>query len=209
MSVTIPPQYQTLFATSAKEAGIPLSILAGVANQESGFNPTIVSSAGAKGIMQFEPGTAASVGVTNPDDPTQAVPAAANLLASYYKKFGSWSDALAAYNAGPGAVEKYGGVPPYSQTQSYVADILSTSGVNGGSGSGVGGIFGNAKSALSTVGSAATPSSSTSSGSSGTGGLLAKIGGFLLGAALLVVGVIILTKNNAPPVAAAVAETAA
>ena len=93
--------------------------------QESSGNPNAKSSAGAEGLMQLMPSTAASLGVSNPYDPTQAINGGAKYLAQLYKQFnGNITDTLAAYNAGPGAVQKYGGVPPYQQTQSYVNSIM-------------------------------------------------------------------------------------
>jgi soluble lytic murein transglycosylase-like protein len=87
-----------------------------------------VSPTGAQGIAQFEPGTAAGHGVS-PFDPASAIPGAARLLASYHSRFGSWSLAAAAYNAGVGAVESAGGVPQNGQTPSYVADVMAMSGL--------------------------------------------------------------------------------
>ena len=92
-------------------------------NQESGFNPNAVSPAGAIGIAQFMPGTAAGLGV-DPWDPVASLEAAARLMKSYLDRFGSYELALAAYNAGPGAVEQYGGIPPYPETQAYISRIL-------------------------------------------------------------------------------------
>lgn len=116
-----------LVGSAAAGSGVPQDLLTALLQTESGFDPGAVSSAGAEGIAQIMPGTAASLGV-DPFDPQQAVPAAARLLRSYYDRFGSWRLALAAYNAGPGAVERFGGVPPYPQTESYVARIESLSG---------------------------------------------------------------------------------
>jgi len=109
--------------------GIPTDLLARQAFQESSFNPSTIyggpNSAGAVGLMQFEPATAAQYGVTNLDDPSQEIPAAATYMAALYKQFGSWALALAAYDAGPGNVTKYGGIPPFTETQNYVSQILS------------------------------------------------------------------------------------
>jgi cell wall-associated NlpC family hydrolase len=126
----VPSQYQSIFQAASAISGVPGTLLSAVAGTESGFQPGAVSGAGAEGLMQLMPGTAASMGV-NPFDPAQAVPAAAQLLASYHQQFGSWSLALAAYNAGPGAVQQYSGVPPYPQTQAYVQGVLSRAGMQG------------------------------------------------------------------------------
>ncbi|MHB1503198.1 MAG: transglycosylase SLT domain-containing protein [Acidimicrobiales bacterium] len=120
----VPPGLVSLFETSAAGAGISPELLAAVAKTESGFDPGAVSSAGAQGIMQLMPATAASHGV-DPFDPAQAIPAAAAILAGNLQAFGSVPLALAAYNAGAGAVERYGGIPPYSQTQSYVSSVIA------------------------------------------------------------------------------------
>jgi soluble lytic murein transglycosylase-like protein len=118
------------FASAAASTGVPVSLLNAVASTESSFQPGAVSSAGAEGLMQLMPSTAASLGV-NPFNPSQAVNAAAQLLSNYHQQFGSWSLALAAYNAGPAAVQAYSGVPPYSQTQNYVQTVLSRAGMEG------------------------------------------------------------------------------
>jgi soluble lytic murein transglycosylase-like protein len=100
-----------------------------VAQTESDYQPGAVSGAGAEGLMQLMPSTAASLGV-NPFDPAQAVNGAARLLSSYHNTYGSWSLALAAYNAGPAAVEQYSGIPPYAQTQTYVQTVLARAGMD-------------------------------------------------------------------------------
>jgi cell wall-associated NlpC family hydrolase len=114
--------YANLFHDASARYGVPSALLAAVAHQESGFNPNARSSAGAVGLMQFMPGTAAGLGV-NALDPTSSVNGAARYLSGLYKEFGSWDLALAAYNAGPGNVRKYGGIPPFSETQHYVSNI--------------------------------------------------------------------------------------
>ena len=126
--VTVPAQYVTPIETAAAANGIPASLLAALVSQESGFNPSAVSSAGAQGIAQIMPSTAAGMGV-NPLDANQSINAAAQLLGSYSAKFGSYANALAAYNAGPNAVQRYGGVPPYPETQAYVPAVLSLAGL--------------------------------------------------------------------------------
>ncbi len=128
-SLGVPSSLLPLFEQASAQSGVPASLLAAVAKQESGFNPRAVSSAGAQGLMQLMPSTAAGMGV-DPFDPQQAIGGAARLLSSYLQQYGgSVPLALAAYNAGPGAVASYGGVPPYAQTQAYVSSILGSLGV--------------------------------------------------------------------------------
>jgi cell wall-associated NlpC family hydrolase len=115
-------QYSALFAQNERSYQLPAGLLAAVAQTESGGNISAVSPAGAQGLMQLMPGTAQGLGV-DPWNPAQAVQGAAQLLSGYLRRFGSVPLALAAYNAGPGAVEQYGGVPPYRETQNYVAKI--------------------------------------------------------------------------------------
>jgi hypothetical protein len=122
----VPPQLAPLFAKAASRYGLPPALLPAVAEVESGFDPGAVSPAGAEGLMQLMPSVAASLGV-DPFDPAQAISGAARILASDLQRFGgSLPLALASYNAGPGAVAAYGGIPPYRQTQDYVAKVLST-----------------------------------------------------------------------------------
>jgi cell wall-associated NlpC family hydrolase len=115
-------RYDSLFAQNESRYQLPSGLLAAVAQTESGGNIAAVSPAGAQGLMQLMPSTAQGLGV-NPWDPAQAVQGAAQLLSGYLSRFGSVPLALAAYNAGPGAVEQYGGVPPFTETQNYVAKI--------------------------------------------------------------------------------------
>ena len=98
---------------------------------ESNFNPSARSSAGAQGIAQFMPGTAASYGLANPFDPAAAIDAQAHLMRDLLRQLGSVPLALAAYNAGPAPVQACGCVPRYPETQAYVAKIL---GILGGAG---------------------------------------------------------------------------
>ena len=106
--------------------GVDPLLLQAVISQESGFNPNATSSAGAKGLMQLMPATAAGLGVTDPYDPTQSINAGARYLKTDLDRFGGdTSLALAAYNAGAGAVRSYGGIPPYPETQNYVKNILA------------------------------------------------------------------------------------
>lgn len=116
--------YASLFSAASARYGVDASLLAAVARQESGYNPKAVSPAGAQGLMQLMPGTAKGLGVTNSFDPTQAIPGAARLLQGLIREFGRTDLALAAYNAGPGAVHRYNGIPPYPETQNYVRSVL-------------------------------------------------------------------------------------
>ncbi len=124
----VPPGYRALILRGAREGGVPPVILASLLKQESGFDPRVVSPVGAQGIAQFMPGTARGMGLTDPFDPAQAIPAAGRYLGMHLRRFGSIPLALAAYNAGPGNVEKYGGIPPFRETQAYVARIMALAG---------------------------------------------------------------------------------
>lgn len=121
----VPERFRPMIADSARRHNVQPILLAAQLKAESNFNPNAVSPAGAQGIAQFMPGTAASVGLRNPFDPRQAIDAQGKLMASLLRQFKSIPKALAAYNAGPGAVQKYGGIPPYGETQAYVAKILA------------------------------------------------------------------------------------
>ena len=118
--------YSDVINAAASRTGVPADLIAAVAKQESGFNASAVSRAGAEGIMQLMPATAKGLGVTNPLDAAQSINGGADYLASLLKRFGGDTTlAVAAYNAGPGAVLKYGGVPPYAETQKYVRNVLA------------------------------------------------------------------------------------
>ncbi|WP_220749709.1 lytic transglycosylase domain-containing protein [Jannaschia pagri] len=108
---------------AARRHGIPEDLFLRLVRQESGWNPTAKSHKGAMGLAQLMPGTARALGV-NPADPKQNLEGGARYLAQQYRKFGSWRLALAAYNAGPGAVERHGGIPPYRETRNYVRIIM-------------------------------------------------------------------------------------
>jgi cell wall-associated NlpC family hydrolase len=114
--------YASLFNQAAAKHGVSARLLAAVATVESGFDPRAVSPAGAQGLMQLMPATAAGLGV-NAFDPAQAVDGAARILAGNLREFGSLPLALAAYNAGGGAVRQHGGIPPFAETQAYVPKV--------------------------------------------------------------------------------------
>jgi soluble lytic murein transglycosylase-like protein len=117
--------YRADIDAAARENGLDPALLASVIQQESGFDPNATSEAGAQGLMQLMPSTAASLGVTNPYDPSQSIAAGARYLRNDLDHVGGdISLALAAYNAGLGAVQRYGGIPPYAETQNYVHQIL-------------------------------------------------------------------------------------
>jgi len=124
---------QQLIQQAAAKYGIDANLLLAIANQESGLNPNAVSPAGAQGVMQLMPATAASLGVTNPLDPAQNIDAGARYFAQLLTQYnGDTSLALAAYNAGPGNVAQYGGIPPFTETQNYVSSILASAGLSPG-----------------------------------------------------------------------------
>jgi hypothetical protein len=120
----VPPQFAAPIAAAAQRWNVSAALLAAQLYAESGFNPFAVSPAGAQGIAQFMPGTARSLGLEDPFDAAKAIDAQGRLMRDLLRRFGSVSLALAAYNAGPGAVSACGCVPPYPETQAYVARIL-------------------------------------------------------------------------------------
>ena len=117
-----------IFTRASQTYGVPENLLKAVAKAESGFQADAVSSCGAQGIMQLMPSTAKSLGVTNSFDPEQNIMGGAKYLGSLLGKYGDAKLALAAYNAGSGNVEKYGGVPPFRETRNYVEKVLSYAG---------------------------------------------------------------------------------
>lgn len=115
-------QYLEMAKLAAMRHGVPTDLFLRLVQQESGWNPKAKSHKGAVGLAQLMPETAARLGV-DPHDPRQNLEGGARYLAQQYRQFRSWRLALAAYNAGPEAVERYGGVPPYKETKNYVKVI--------------------------------------------------------------------------------------
>lgn len=119
-----------IFTSAAEKYSVPVGLLKAVAKAESGFQTDAVSSCGAQGIMQLMPSTASSLGVTDSFNPEQNIMGGAKYLGQLLSSFGGDAKlAVAAYNAGGGAVREYGGVPPYAETQSYVKKVLGYAGM--------------------------------------------------------------------------------
>jgi soluble lytic murein transglycosylase-like protein len=116
-------EYLAVAKAAANRHGIPEDLFLRLVQQESGWNPGAVSHKGATGLAQLMPGTAQKLGV-DINNPHENLEGGARYLRMMYNKFGSWRLALAAYNAGPGAVEKHGGIPPFTETKNYVKAIL-------------------------------------------------------------------------------------
>jgi hypothetical protein len=111
----------------AQKNNIPVDLFLRMIGAESSWNQSAVSPKGATGLGQLMPATAAELGV-DPNDPFQNIEGSARYLAQQYGTFGSWPLALAAYNAGPGNVRKYGGIPPFAETKAYVPKIMGQGG---------------------------------------------------------------------------------
>jgi soluble lytic murein transglycosylase-like protein len=135
----VPGAYAAPIARAASRWNVSASLLAAQLYAESGFNPFAVSSAGARGIAQFMPGTARAYGLADPFDPAAAIQAQARLMRDLLRRFGTVPLALAAYNAGPGAVAGCGCIPPYAETRAYVARVLALMGQAGETVPGYGG----------------------------------------------------------------------
>jgi hypothetical protein len=121
----VPARYRDPILRSAARWNVPPALMAGQLMAESGFDPSAGSPAGAQGIAQFLPSTAAAYGLTDPYDPAAAIDAEAHLMSDLLRQFGSPELALAAYNAGPAPVEACHCIPPYPETQAYVTRILA------------------------------------------------------------------------------------
>ena len=119
-------RYKGIYAGMARDAAkrhnVPEDLFLRLVQQESNFNPRAISTKGAIGLAQLMPGTARDLRV-DPNDPQQNLEGGARYLKEQYRKFGDWRLALAAYNAGPGAVQKHGGIPPFRETRNYVKKI--------------------------------------------------------------------------------------
>ena len=118
--------FDEIIARQAKANGLETALLRAVIQAESNFDPRAVSPQGAMGLMQLMPATAAALGVSDPFDPEQNIAGGARYLRQQLDRFGDLSLALAAYNAGPGNVARYHGLPPFPETQAYVSRILAT-----------------------------------------------------------------------------------
>ena len=121
----VPSRFREPLAAAARRWRVSAALLAAQLLAESNFNPFAVSPAGAQGIAQFMPGTAAAYGLADPFDPVAAIDAQAHLMSDLIRQLGTPELALAGYNAGPGAVEGCDCIPPYPETQAYVTRILA------------------------------------------------------------------------------------
>ena len=172
-----PAQYQGMIQAAATKCGVSTMLLSAMLKVESGFNPTAVSPAGAIGIAQFMPGTASKYGV-NPWDAASSIDGMAHYVSDLQHQFGSWELAVAAYNAGPGAVSAAGNaVPNFTETQRYVENILN---LIGGSWSLLGGNSGTTQ-----------PNSNPSTGTDALAAFVQQLEGGLARIALTGAGVLI------------------
>lgn len=122
--LNVPENMDDIFREAAETYQVPVNLLMAVGKAESGFNPNAVSPAGAQGVMQLMPATAASLGVTDPFDARSNIMGGAKYLGQMLSQYnGNIELALAAYNAGSGNVAKYGGVPPFTETRNYIQRI--------------------------------------------------------------------------------------
>lgn len=117
--------YDLMIVEAARAHGVPPALVKAVIASESSFNPRAVSAKGAQGLMQLMPATARSLGVEQPLHVEQNLDGGVRYLRSLIDRYGDWSRAIAAYNAGPRAVDRYGGIPPYAETREYVDRVLT------------------------------------------------------------------------------------
>ena len=121
-----PSQIQSLVADASSRNDVPPGLVNAVVMAESAGDPSAVSTAGAQGLMQLMPGTSESCGISNPFDPQQNVDCGTRYLRGLLERYNNNVElAVAAYNAGPGAVDEYHGVPPYAETRAYVSRVLT------------------------------------------------------------------------------------
>lgn len=118
-------RFDPLITRAALRYGVPPAMIKAVIHAESAFDPSARSRKGAMGLMQLMPGTADSMGVGRPYSAGENVFGGTRYLADLFQRYQSWSHTLAAYNAGPNAVDRYGGIPPYAETRTYVRRVLS------------------------------------------------------------------------------------
>ena len=128
-AMTLPPSsdsapFEACIQSACQRYQVPEDLVRAVIRTESNFDPNTVSGAGAKGLMQLMDGTAQSMGGQNSLDPAQNINGGVRFLHQMLQRYGNVRLALAAYNAGPGAVDRYGGIPPYAETQRYVQRVL-------------------------------------------------------------------------------------
>jgi soluble lytic murein transglycosylase len=118
-------RFDGLIRTAAADAGVPPAIVKAVIHAESAFDTSAISRAGAMGLMQLMPATARELGVLDPFRADENVHGGARYLRYLHDRYGSWTHTLAAYNAGPTAVDRYQGIPPFAETQQYVRRVLT------------------------------------------------------------------------------------